>query len=197
LSLATPANDLCTSATLIGNGNFAFSNCGATTDGPDEPANCNFAGYTQIGNDIWYRYTATCNGIVTANLCNSNFDTKMAVYQTMCPGGGGPLLACNDDYCGLQSRVTFNAINGGQYLIRVGGYFGAQGSGVLEIYCCGAPPDGDANLSGTTNGLDIQAFVNAMLANPYDPVLLCHCDFDGSGVIDLGDLPGFVAKLLL
>jgi hypothetical protein len=133
-----PPNDNCPDATPIGNGTFAFSTVNATTDGPDEPFACNFFGSTQIGHDIWYCYTASCTGHVTVSLCGSTYDTKLAIYNTdaacTCPTGQGA-IGCNDDSCSLQSRVTYPSIAGHKYLIRVGGYSTASGTGTMTVSC--------------------------------------------------------------
>jgi hypothetical protein len=135
VNMAEPANNACANAIQVGNGSTPFATCGATTDGPNEPGACNFFSYTQIGNDVWYRYTATCTGIVTIDLCNANYDTKMAVYGASCPTGSGQLIACNDDSCGLRSEISFAAVQGQSYRIRIGGYNGARGSGTMNISC--------------------------------------------------------------
>lgn len=65
-----------------------------------------------------------------------------------------------------------------------------------ECEDCPGPPDGDMNADGMTDGRDIQFFVDAVMAMSTDPADLCHGDFDGSDVMDLPDVPGFVAALL-
>lgn len=136
--LPPPPNNDCTDATPIGNGSVAFSTVRATTDGPDEPALCSGSGYSNVGSDIWYCYTATCTGHVTVNLCGSAFDTKVAIYNTnaacACPGGPSA-IACNDDFCSLQSQLTFASIAGHKYLIRIGGFGGATGAGTMSVSC--------------------------------------------------------------
>lgn len=132
--LPVPNND-CEGATIVGNGSTAFSNDGATTDGDDHQI-CAFGGVTGIGSDVWFQYTATCTGDLTVDLCNSNFDTKVAVYNCdRCPLEDDP-IACNDDFCSLRSYIGPLPVTAGNcYLIRVGGYLGAQGSGVMTITC--------------------------------------------------------------
>ncbi|HUN80059.1 MAG TPA: zinc-dependent metalloprotease family protein [Phycisphaerae bacterium] len=191
-----PANDNCNAAPVIGNGTYSFTNCGATTDGPDEPASCTFFSYSQIDADVWFRYVAPCTGTVRASLCGSGYDTKMAVYNGVCPAAPGSVITCNDDTCSLQSYVVFVASAGNQYLLRIGGYAGHQGDGILNIYCCGILPDGDMNLDSLHDGLDIQQFANSVLANSIDPIDVCHGDFSNDGIVDLADIPGMVAKLL-
>lgn len=128
-----PANDNCASATPIGDvTNLAWSTAAATFDGP--------GGYITSPN-IWYVYTATCNGTATASLCGSSFDTKIRVFA----GGTcsfGTVVATNDDYCSRQSQATFPVTTGSQFLIEVGGYSSYTGAGVLTTSCFG-PPSND------------------------------------------------------
>ncbi|UCC30300.1 MAG: hypothetical protein JSU86_19130 [Phycisphaerales bacterium] len=151
-------NDDCTSPTSVVDGLTRFSTTGATTDGPDEPAACDFYQYTHIESDIWYCYTATCSGEAVVSLCGSDYDTKMAVY----PGCGCPAaapIACSDDDCGVgfESRITLQAQAGQSYLIRIGGFEGEQGSGILNILCdvetC-APGSGDCFAPHPGRGCD-------------------------------------------
>ncbi|HYE01600.1 MAG TPA: M12 family metallo-peptidase [Phycisphaerales bacterium] len=156
LACPPPANNLCQNALPVGNGTTAFSTLYATTDGPAETL-CNFFGDTQVQRDIWYVYTATCSGDATVDMCPSAYDTKVAIYQgASCPTADNGALACNDDACGTngwRSRVTFPVLNGGQYLVRIGGYGGGTGNGSMTITCTPAPPANNAcasaiNVSG-------------------------------------------------
>jgi hypothetical protein len=143
-------NDNCSNPTLVSNGTYAFSTFGATTDGPNEPVNCNFFSFTQIGQDIWFCYTATCTGTATVSLCGSTFDTKMAIYDgCSCPLSGSSIV-CNDDFCTLQSQVAFPTTAGHQYLLRVGGYQSATGSGTMNISCAGSGPLCDVQCSSSS-----------------------------------------------
>ncbi|MCA9783233.1 MAG: hypothetical protein KC518_06590 [Candidatus Cloacimonetes bacterium] len=143
-------NDLCENAILVGEGVTAFSNVGATTDGPDEPGACTAFNYTNVGSDIWYEYVPAVNADVTVSLCGSGYDTKMAVYEGSCPAVESA-IACNDDFCNLQSEVTFAALGGTSYIIRIGGYNGATGSGTMTISlvptCSDLTPLAPQNLS--------------------------------------------------
>jgi len=143
-----PPNNICANATSVAGGQTFFVTTNATTDGPDEPAACTNAGYTNIGSDVWYRWrSGVTPGTVTVSTCGSGFDTKMAVYPDSCPNTGGTTLACNDDSatCGtnsLQSNLTFTCVANTNYLIRIGGFQQganppATGTGTLTI----TPPD--------------------------------------------------------
>jgi hypothetical protein len=153
-------NDSCGSAIAVGDGTRSYSNSGATTDGPEDPAcNFGFADRGQVGADMWYCYTASCTGTAAASLCGSDYDTKLAVYAGCdCPTAAP--LDCSDDDCGtgvgnVQSRVTFAATAGQSYLVRVGGYLGEQGDGKLTIGCnvdaC-ANGSGDCFVASPTEG---------------------------------------------
>jgi len=129
-----PSNDACADAIPIREGLHHFGNTGATTDGPPEPA-CQYGGESQVGPDVWYEYTSSCDGEATVDLCDSGFDTKVAVYRgSRCRTLDGA-VACNDDGCGLQSRLRWAVELGSTYLVRIGGYHGDQGNGRMLITC--------------------------------------------------------------
>jgi len=165
-----PANDDCANATAVPSGTTPFSNLNATTDGPDEPAACDFFGYTHIESDVWFRYTAPCSGTVTVSLCGSSYDTKLAIYGTNCPAGPGAVIVCNDDFCPIQSEVSFAASGGQQYLIRIGGFEGAQGTGNMTIEPpCGPPgPENDLcdDALATSDGAVPFSTINATTDGP-------------------------------
>lgn len=116
------ANDNCDAPEAIsGFGTFPTSNVNATTDGLAS-ATCLFFSSDQIWADVWMCWTAQSTGLVNIETCGTTFDTRLAVYSGCgCPDGSN-ILACNDDACALQSRVTFAATAGQSYMIRVGSY---------------------------------------------------------------------------
>ena len=85
--------------------------------------------------DVWIRYAAECTGTVTASVCDSDYNTKLAVYDgKACPG---EILACSDDACGedgTRSRTTFPVVEGEEYLVRIGGRT-STGRGTLVLSC--------------------------------------------------------------
>lgn len=134
-----PSNDECRFPITVSNGDTNFTNVGASIDGVEEFPLCNDAAYANIYNDVWYRYIATCSGELKVNLCDSDFDTKVAVYDgCVCPAPSPP-LGCNDDSpteaCRPQSELTVPVEQGSCYTIRVGGYVGQSGSGVMNLSC--------------------------------------------------------------
>ncbi len=141
-----PANDDCANSTEVFDGITLFETTGATTDGPAEPA-CNFQlNDDQINADIWFDYVATCSEVLQVSLCGSRYDTKLAVYDGgACPPTGA-LTACDDDFCDLQSQVSFPVVQGEAYKIRVGGFkelgqLPDTGPGQLQITCMAPPPN--------------------------------------------------------
>ena len=125
-------NDDCASARTINDGfSYNFSNICASTDGPVETFS---NGARPITDDLWYVWQADACGPCTLRTCGSNFDTQIAVYHPSdCPTSDNTAIAVNDDACNLQSRLVFNAESGESYLIRIGGYFGATGTGQFII----------------------------------------------------------------
>jgi len=124
-----PSNDDCNSAKAVGNvTSLAFDTTNATHDGP---------GHYITSPNVWYCYTATCNGCATVSLTGSNFDTKLAVYDGCgCYPSQSNLIKSNDDFNGQQSQVTFAVKSGNQYLIEVGGFNpSVKGQGVISISC--------------------------------------------------------------
>lgn len=85
------------------------------------------------GANIWFAYTATFNGNAVIDLCASDFDTQLVLWNSC----GGSILTSNDDACGyegLQSKLTYTVAAGTTYYIEIGGFSGASGDGVLSIY---------------------------------------------------------------
>ncbi|MBI3833583.1 MAG: hypothetical protein HY287_04545 [Planctomycetes bacterium] len=168
------ANDFCTNPTIITPTPNAvlpsvtpFNLAGATPDCPAE--NC----LPTMVNDIWYNYTAPCNGSVIIQTCgadpNSSPNTNMAVYPdcTSCPPNLPAPVGCSDfvgGNCGDASKVTINNVTQGQcYRVRLGDSNGNPVSGNLTI-SCGPPPCPNGGITANTppnNAVDAR--------RPHDP----------------------------
>jgi len=131
---------------------FGFDNTAATLDGPGHAAcvaPANQDNYEDnMAADVWACWTAPCDGTVFADTCGrTTVDTKIAVYDGCdCPVTDATVLACNDDGCDLESRVTFDVVAGHEYLIRVGTFVNADpGLGAISLSCgldvCGSSTD--------------------------------------------------------
>jgi len=170
------SNDECQNAKPISNvTNLPFSTEDATFDG---------LGVCMSSPNVWYCYTALCNGDVTVSLLGSNFDTMLAVYEgCSCYPTSSRLIECNDDFeSSYQSQLTFTATAGNQYLIEVGGYGSDTGNGVLTISCEGAvvsekPDLGDAPDSTNNFGTTMTAYSSPSPVTAHYPTVYN----DGSG----------------
>lgn len=135
-----PPNDLCSGAITI--------NCGQIISGStalaaaDAVPTCVTTLSSAPG--VWYKFTGD-GSTTTLDLCGSSYDTKIGVFSGSCAA-----LTCvtgNDDFCGLQSRVTFVTTPGTTYNVLVTGFGTANGFFVLARTCVGSTPSTFANIS--------------------------------------------------
>ncbi|MBL9119614.1 MAG: FG-GAP repeat protein [Phycisphaerae bacterium] len=189
-------NDACT--LLLGGGpitvtagTHSFTTVGAGTTGEGEPE-CLAFGSNQVFDDVFFNYTATCDGTFTVSTCNTaDFDTRIAVYLG-CGFTGFPIavcnlsdiVGCNDDASGCasnSSKLTVPAIAGQCYRIRIGGYTeNSEGSGTFSVTCTATCP-GDLNDSGTVDAADLAILLGQWGSSG-------SADLNGNGVIEGGDL---------
>ncbi len=147
----------CTTATVIPTGISSFTDNGSTAAANDDyNEECNFA--VTGGFDVVYSYTPTANQEVSLTLCTgqTDYDTKMYVYENTCPTPGtgitGTQFACNDDGCdnapifpnafvSALPGLIFTA--GNTYYIVVDAYGTGGGNYTLDmsISTCAAPSD--------------------------------------------------------
>jgi hypothetical protein len=150
LSLSAQGSDNCATPTVItGQGSFPFNNGSATTgpQGQNESL-CNQFGTTGIANDVWFTWTANADGTATMSMCGgATFDTKIAAYNgSGCPTSSA--LACNDDFCSVQSEIIFSVVNGNTYTLQVGCFPGAQGGAGMFSLTIGSGPPACGNNTG-------------------------------------------------
>jgi len=138
-AVVAPPNDDCANAIL--------TTCGSTVTGAtvgstiDAVGTCGTALNTAGG--VWYRFVAT-GGSTTVSLCGSGYDTKLGIFTGSC--GALTCLTGNDDFCSLQSQVTFTATAGTTYYVLVTGFSTAVGNFTMNISCAGPPPPNDNDL---------------------------------------------------
>jgi cysteine-rich repeat protein len=150
-----PAHDTCAARIPILDGTTAFDSTCVTSDGPPHPGPCTEFLEDGLYQDLWYNYEATCSGVLEVTTCDSDFDTKIAIYDgdtAACADLDTALLDCNDDHansacdpsCTLTTRsvVCATVTSGNTYKIRVGGWQdgvpptgGTAGTGVINISC--------------------------------------------------------------
>lgn len=101
---------------------------------------------------VWFKWRPASNQAVTLDTVGSTFDSILAVY-TGTSVSQLTSIAANDDisYPGnLQSRVSFTAVSGTDYLIAVDGYGGAMGDIKLNRSLSSSSPQ---SLAGLPPGL--------------------------------------------
>jgi hypothetical protein len=112
------------------------------------------------GASVWYRWTSPAGGRATLNTCGSGFDTLLAVYTGASVDALTSVVG-NDDACGLQSSVAFDASEGETYRIAVDGLQGVTGAFTLSLRLTPANddfakavelPGDEGTMSGTTEG---------------------------------------------
>jgi|GEM_PF-3599612 len=137
---AQPLNDNCASATFVFGSEVVINGTTNGASGVDE-SGCG----TSDVNDVWYTWSAPCSGPVTVSLCTGTTlaDTTLTVYDN-CPDFGGVELACNDNFCGQQSELVFQATSFFTYIFRVAGVNATTGDFTLSITC---PPTGACCIS--------------------------------------------------
>ena len=69
-------------------------------------------------NTGWYSFTAPTAGNWSFKTCGTGWDTRLAAFD----GCSGTLLNCNDDDCGLQSRIIIEMEAGAMATILLGGF---------------------------------------------------------------------------
>lgn len=181
---SAPKNDECETAQRVSDGNTFFDTSFASTSPIPLDPSCDEGFGTAFVQDVWFKYTASCDGICTASTCSqASFDTRLAAYSDCF----GSLVGCNDDgadCAGLTSEMIFPVSAGNDYYIRVGGFSGG-GTGTLSISCSkaagndeceGATPVGDGDTSFDTTG----ATTSPLALDP-------QCD-EGFGVAFVKDL---------
>lgn len=110
----SPSNDNFASALVVSgaSGTLTGTNVGATKE-VGENDHWDVARFS-----VWYKWTATASGTATFTTAGSNFDTVLAVY-TGSAVNALTFVTNNDDFNGVTSRVSFNAVSGTTYRIAV------------------------------------------------------------------------------
>lgn len=101
--------------------------------------------------DVFFKYTPSMTGPITVTTCGGDdldgapavwLDTLLQVYDAWTPGvGPQSMVGCSEDALGTtcgplgrESRVTFEAVAGVVYLVRVSDHSGGFGQFVLNVY---------------------------------------------------------------
>ena len=124
-----PANDACANAVLIsGCQSVSGTTIGATGDGLTTTCGTTVTATLQ---GVWYRFVGDGNPVEVNTCGGAAFDTKIQVLSGSC--GSFTCVAGNDDFCSLQSRVTWNSTMGVTYYIYVYPLSNPGGNFVLNL----------------------------------------------------------------
>ncbi|MBK5229135.1 MAG: PPC domain-containing protein [Actinobacteria bacterium] len=130
---APPSNDDFTSAEPITQ--VPFDDTTDVTDATSEAGEETSCGYG--GHSVWYSYSAAENQKIVADTFGSDYDTNLGVFDG--PPSQDSLVACNGDWHGNQSRLSFDAETAATYYFMITG-----NGGVLEFHVdLGIPPKND------------------------------------------------------
>ena len=120
-------NDECAGAIAVSCGDTVT---GTTADATDSGFNAS--------PDRFYSFTG--DGTVqnvTVSLCGSSYDTYLRVFSDCTLSNE---IIFNDDFCGLQSQVTFESDGTSTYIIMVEGFSANSGAYTMAVTCA-TPPD--------------------------------------------------------
>lgn len=138
-------SDLCQSATDV---TFVNTAIGGVTpnvqtfnhDNNDPALSCIWPGASRPNGyrTVWYKFTPLTNVVVTINTDTSNYDTVVGVFTSA--DEANPCLAlqsvaCNDDFSGFTSQVTFTAVQDQTYYVVIADWSAASsGQMTLNIF---------------------------------------------------------------
>lgn len=172
-----------TFATAVPIAALPYNDTGATCDNVNDIAHtCGGTG----GPDVVYSFVPAADMQVNVSLCGSAYDTLVGVFNSSYTE-----IACNDDFCGLQSEVDHVPLTGGQtYYIVVDGYTSTScGTYTLSIVeyippppleCApgslleNEPPCGDNYVDGWNGGCNSTPYVFQPICPPSgDTAVMC------------------------
>ena len=140
--IADVAADSCSNATTItltGSGVGETTTVNSMTEAVDDPAlACAWGAPSRAAGyrTVWYKFTPSSNGRVTIDTANNfnpnTYDTILAVYTGSCGATTLNTVACNDDYQGFASRVTFDVSQDVTYFVEVADWNAAE-PGPLQL----------------------------------------------------------------
>ena len=199
-----PANDECAGAIPIGDSAAGWPSMNGSNVSADLTVNDVCDG-SSGQSDVWYSYVPMQSAQVIVDTCQLppsgvGMDTILSLHSGACDG---PLIACNDDYCDVQSQLSANLAAGTVYYIRVCGYGTDTGDFTLRVRGGGGWPVG-ACCSGSTCTLtapltcsgSAQHFAGlnvACNASGNNTTPCCRADFDGNGHVAVQDIFDFLS----
>ncbi|MCL4263274.1 MAG: pre-peptidase C-terminal domain-containing protein [Anaerolineae bacterium] len=111
-----------------------------THDNSDPVLSCMWPGASRPNGyrTVWYKFTPVTNAVVTINSDTSNYDTVVGVFTPSDEANACLTLqpvACNDDFNGFTSQVTFTAVQDQTYYVVIADWSAASsGQMTLNIF---------------------------------------------------------------
>ncbi|HRX87418.1 MAG TPA: hypothetical protein P5572_20530, partial [Phycisphaerae bacterium] len=159
---AQPANDGCTTATVIPGNSVQYNpptlNVSTALTNLCSPAHSCTGG--SVAKDVFYVYTPDLDGTITVDTFGSNYNTILSAFAG-CRGFCGGLsccpnpieYACNDNYFfGTQSQITFDVQAQESYIFRVSA-INASGGEMLDFNLSWKPANDACANATPINGL--------------------------------------------
>ncbi len=148
-----PAGDTCDDAIEVASGSatpFDLTLMSAGDDPCDGPT----------FRTLWFRYTASANGVVTASTCGSSFNTNLQGFIAEgCPVTCGDKVLGNNASCGFQSLVSFDLRQGETAYFVVGGWSTTDaGPGVFNLAFAPTQAGLECGTAGVVTGNGTYAF---------------------------------------
>jgi len=127
-ALAQPANDFLSSPISIG---VPGTIVGSTAQATNDFGLVGSCGNSAYAKDVWYRFDCTTSQTVEFATCDGTLYNSVLQVFTISQVGLSTEVACNDNACATQARVSFPAQAGTSYMIRVAGSGNAGGAFTL------------------------------------------------------------------
>ncbi len=171
--LEPPINDDCASPTTLNLPDVvAYDGTGSSgTPG----LTCN------VNRDIWYEVTPTLDGLISVDANPNNQSTAFAVDVAIytAPGPGVCPTDADEVSCAGTDSVSFAALSGTSYLIRVGYPFGnAFASALLSVSQTFAPPANDDCTTAEVVAIPSSTMFDTTGATPDNTGLFCALNDD-------------------
>jgi hypothetical protein len=131
-----PVNDKCGNAIVVNTVPFSHTiiTPAATTSNFDPFQSCTVGGANQNVDSVWYTYTPSISGTVTAHTAGTDYDTVLTAHTGDCRNPSE--VACNDDaaFPSVTSQITFPVVGGTTYLFDVTrSFIGSTSGGNLQF----------------------------------------------------------------
>ncbi len=122
-----------------------------------------------VNREFFYVWTPNCTGDATVTTCGETLaDTGLEVFDVCgcatdtCLAALSCPIACNDDTCNYQSKVTFAVQSGRSYLVRLTRVYSTTNPlGYVSFACAPSGGTADVNGDGIVDGGDLALLLGA------------------------------------